>query len=199
MPQGLDDSVGGSRHFGSIKNVYPLCNRYQVGRLPHPNCKREKEFLDPGPGFSHLRRQFNSARRNQDSRTTAVIAVSFSEGANADVQGTSKRPFSGFENFSCCCLPLLSQLACCILATWERPYSPALHLRVLSNHYDLTCRVAPSPPSPGRRGELSTAQSTAPSAFARASTLGSAACFPVVRKKISMRHLMRGCHSLARF
>ena len=44
MPQGLDDSVGGSRHFGSIKNVYPLCNRYQVGRLPHPNCKREKNF-----------------------------------------------------------------------------------------------------------------------------------------------------------
>ena len=27
----------------------------------------------------------------------------------------------------CCCVPLLPQLACSILATWERPYSEALY------------------------------------------------------------------------
>ena len=32
------------------------------------------------------------------------------------------------EFCSCCCLPLLPQLACSILVTWERPYSPALYL-----------------------------------------------------------------------
>ena len=46
---------------------------------------------------------------------------------------------------------------------------------------NLTCRVAPSLPSPDRRGEPSAAQSTAPSAFARASALGSVAYSPVVR------------------
>ena len=33
--------------------------------------------------------------------------------------------FGGFSS-CCCCLPLLPQLACSILATWERPYSEAL-------------------------------------------------------------------------
>ena len=27
----------------------------------------------------------------------------------------------------CCCLPLMPQLACSILATWERPYNRALY------------------------------------------------------------------------
>ena len=44
---------------------------------------------------------------------------------------------------------------------------------------NFTCRVAPSLPSPDRRGEPSVAQLTAPSAFARASALGSAAYSPV--------------------
>ena len=35
------------------------------------------------------------------------------------------------EFFSCCCLPLLPQLDCSILTTWEQPYSPAL--------YDILC------------------------------------------------------------
>ena len=32
------------------------------------------------------------------------------------------------EFWSCCCLPLLHQLACNILATWERPYTASLYI-----------------------------------------------------------------------
>ena len=44
------------------------------------------------------------------------------------VQGFTIRAVPGLgEFFSCCCLPLVPQLACSILATWERPYSEALY------------------------------------------------------------------------
>ena len=38
------------------------------------------------------------------------------------------------EFCSCCCIPLLPQLACSILATWERPYGDSLYFQNRPRH-----------------------------------------------------------------
>ena len=49
---------------------------------------------------------------------------------------TSRAPLKGRSQiYSCCCLPLLLQLACSILATWEQPYSQALYKPLFSPGY----------------------------------------------------------------
>ena len=60
------------------------------------------------------------------------------------------------EFCSCCCLPLLSQLVCSILATWERPHSQGLHCRIATttdstNRLTLTINGGSMP----QRGPLS--------------------------------------------
>ena len=45
-----------------------------------------------------------------------------------DITGNLYEAVPRFGEFcSCCCLPLLPQLACSILATWERPYRDSLY------------------------------------------------------------------------
>ena len=54
-------------------------------------------------------------------------------------RGRQKSASARFGEFcSCCCLPLLPQLACSILATWGPPYTGSLY-KVEQNERSLSC------------------------------------------------------------